>query len=100
MTSKLSYSKYIKEDIQRRGWLAALSWVLLLFGGTFNTVLALENRFSSGDAIANYEQLRIDFPGMLNGANAIQVTLFIFLLAILCAATGYSYLHSAEKIDF
>lgn len=100
MTSKLSYSKFIKEDIQRRGWLAALSWVLLLFGGTFNTVLALENSFSSGDAITNYEQLRNDFPGMLNGANAMQLTLFIFLLAILCAATGYSYLHSAEKIDF
>lgn len=100
MTLKLSYSKFIKEDIQRRGWLAALSWVLLLFGGTFNTMLALENSFSSGDAMANYEQLRNDFPGMLNGANAMQLILFIFLLAILCAATGYSYLHSAEKIDF
>ena len=62
MTSNLSYSKYIKEDIQRRGWLAALSWVLLLFGGTFNTVLTLENSLSSGNAVANYEQLRIDFP--------------------------------------
>ena len=47
MTSKISYSKFIKEDIRRRGWLLVLSAVLLLLCVTVSTLLMLEASLSN-----------------------------------------------------
>ena len=47
MTSKILYSKFIKEDIRRRGWLLVLSAVLLFLCVTVTTLLMLEASFSN-----------------------------------------------------
>lgn len=99
MTSKISFSKLLKEDIRHRGWLAALSCILLLSGQTVYTLLSLENQLS-GYSSQNYTMIQSIFPGMLNGSHTWLLAGLLFLLAVLCAATGFSYLHTPEKVDF
>lgn len=106
MTSKISYSKFIKEDIRHRGWLAALSCVFLLLSVTVSTMLLLETSLSSELSFDNpnrAEQLMVirnTFPAMLNGSYNMFPLLLILLLGVLAAVTGFSYLHSKEKTDF
>lgn len=102
MTSKISYSKFIKEDIRSRGWLAALSCVLLLLCNTVSTMLLLEASLSAdtADRAAQLQEIRNVFPSMLNGSFNGLLTAVIILMGVLSAVTGFSYLHSKEKIDF
>ena len=69
MTSKISYSKFIKEDIRHRGWLGVLSAVLLLLCVTVSTILFVEASFSNNTQAGPDEQfdlLRNVFPALLN----------------------------------
>lgn len=103
MTSRISYSKFIKQDIRRRGWLAALSCVLLLLCVTVSTMLLLEASLASYTTVSSEELtfLRESFPAMLNGSSYNTFPLaVIILLGVLAAVTGFSYLHSKEKTDF
>lgn len=98
MTSKISFNKLLKENIRHRGWLAVLSCILLFLSGPVYAMLMLESLLKSNDS-SNVTQAQQLFPGMLNGGTFL-LGILIFLLAVLCAVTGFSYLHSAEKIDF
>ncbi len=102
MTSKISFSKFIRADIRHRAWLAALFWILLLLGQTIYTMLMLERALSAdfSELAQKYqmEGIRECFPGFLN--SSVGLAAILFLMAILCAVTGFSYLHSAERTDF
>ena len=103
MTSKISYSKFIKEDIRHRGWLAVLSAVLLLLCVTVSTILFVEASFSNNTQAGPDEQfdlLRNVFPALLNGSYNLFLTVLLLLLGALCAVTGFAYLHSRERTDF
>lgn len=103
MTSKISYSKFIKEDIRHRGWLAVLSAVLLLLCVTVSAMLLLETSLTNITDTGLDEQLRIfrnTFPALLNGSYSLPLTALLLLLGVLCAVTGFSYLHSRERTDF
>ena len=96
MTSKISYSKFIKEDIRRRGWLLVLSAVLLLLCVTVSTLLMLEASLSnvSQDELAEqWNIFRAIFPGLLNGSYNLLLFAALLLLGGLCAVTG-------EQTDF
>lgn len=100
MTSKISFNKFLKENIRQRSWLVALSCILLLLSGTVYTVMSLDSNIRSCIAAGgSLYDLAQDFPIYLNGSNRLLFAV-IFILAILCAVSGYSYLHSAEKTDF
>lgn len=103
MTSKISYSKFIKEDIRRRSWLAVLSAVLLLLCVTVSTLLMLESSFSNvsqAGLVDQFNAFRNMFPALLNGGYNLLLVVLLLLLGGLCAATGFSYLHSREQTDF
>ena len=103
MTSKISYSKFIKEDIRHRGWLAVLSAVLLLLCVTVSAMLLLETSLTNITDTGLEEQLRIfrnTFPALLNGSYSLPLAALLLLLGVLCAVTGFSYLHSRERTDF
>lgn len=102
MTSKISYSKLIKQDIRHRGWLAALSWVLMLLCITVTTMLLLEASIApdAPDWTEQLKEIRNTFPAMLNGSFDMFPLVAIILLGVLAAVTGFSYLHSKEKTDF
>lgn len=99
MTSKISYIKFIRSDIRRRGWLAALTCIVLVFMMPVFATIQLD---SAQIGQGNYENLWIVdvFPGMLNGANFWPLMGVIPVLAVLIALTGFSYIHSREKLDF
>ncbi len=103
MTSKISYSKFIKEDIRHRGWLAVLSAVLLLLCVTVSAMLLLETSLTNMTDTGPEEQLRIfrnTFPALLNGSYSLPLAALLLLLGVLCAVTSFSYLHSRERTDF
>lgn len=115
MTSKISYIKLIRVDIRHRGWLAALTCIGLFLGMPVFTMLYIDSWFSSstaasvaegGNAAADQsrayiiEQIREIFPGLLNGQILSYLAAAIAMLAVLCALTGFAYIHSKEKLDF
>ena len=99
MTSKTSLSKHIISNIRQRSWLAALSivgqflclplYVLMMIG---------EEKINSYESIT--EWLNLYFPKMFGSVYNIFLVLFVSLLAVICAVTGFSYIHSKVKEDF
>lgn len=103
MTSKISYFKFIKADIRQRGWLAALSAVLFFLLMPVYTLLTLDGMkataASNGGNSSFLDMASNAFPRMFNGTS-LPLAITIALLGLVCAATGFSYLHSKEKQDF
>lgn len=104
MTSKISYFKFIESDIRHRGWLAALNAVLLFLILPVYTLLSFDNLKTQGRYKAGSEEFSnwagSTFPGFFNGYTNRYFAGLIIILAILCAVTGFSYLHSRDKQDF
>ena len=101
MTSKILYFKFIESDIRHRGWLAALTAVLsflLMPVYALITLDTMKQQSSGGDQ--SLEWISNVLPQMLSGAGRRPLTVFILVIAVICAVTGFSYLHSREKQDF
>ncbi|MBU3875995.1 hypothetical protein HGO97_009225 [Faecalicatena sp. AGMB00832] len=106
MTSKISYFKFIESDIKHRGWLAALTAAALFFLMPISLLLKIDG-FRQQAVLASAsgtqfleEQIIHYTPGALNGIRFPILSLMIVILALLCAVTGFTYLHSREKQDF
>ena len=95
MTSKISsYIKLIRADIRHRGWLAALSCILLFLLMPVYTMLYLSTYTDRTSNLIHY------FPGLLNGGTLRYLAAALAVLAVLSSLTGFSYIHSKEKTDF
>lgn len=114
MTSKISYIKLIRADIRHRGWLAALVCIGLFLGMPVFTMLYIDSLLGDSVAVAAegvnaasaqsreyiIEQIRDIFQGLLNGHILNYLAAAIAVFAVLCALTGFGYIHSKEKLDF
>lgn len=108
MTSKISYFKFIRENIRRRSWLAAVSAILIFSVQTLWTSIRIESlladpNYSSLDSVKNFSIANWTdtvFPGFLNGSAYQPFAILIILLALCCAVSGFSYLHKTEETDF
>ena len=105
MTSKISYIKFIREDIRHRSWLAVFSALVLFLAMPVYSAIYIDGMKGAQTVPGNTsafitQNIRAIFPGLINGQNAMIVCYIIFLLAVLCAATGYGHIHSREKLDF
>lgn len=95
MTSKITfYIKLIRSDIRHRGWLAALSGIVLFLLMPVYTMLYLSSYTNRTSDLIHF------FPGLLNGNTHTYLAAAIAVLAVLSALTGFSYIHSREKTDF
>ncbi len=95
MTSKtISYIKLIRADIRHRGWLLALTGIVLFLSMPVYTMLFLSTYTEPVSDLISY------FPGLLNGNSLRSFSAVIAVLAILTALTGFSYIHSRERLDF
>ncbi len=95
MISKISfYIRMIRKDIRHRGWLAALSCIVLFLMMPVYTMLYLSTYTGNSSELVQY------LPRLLNGAGRQYLALVIALLSVLAALTGFSYIHSREKLDF
>ena len=99
MTSKISYSKHIKENIKQRSYMAALSIVGLLILLPLFTFMTIDYRkeFIIED-LSNW--VKYSFPGIFNGSYNFGLAVFIVIFGILAGVTGFNYLHSKIKQDF
>lgn len=104
MTSKISYFKFIEADIKHRGWLVALTAILMFLFLPVYSLISIDNMKATIINPTNNNQvlewIHNSFPGMLNGSSHRFIIIFIGMLAILCAVTGFAYLHSRDKQDF
>lgn len=101
MTSNISFSKLVIENILRRGWLFALSFLMLFVGEVIPTAIHLEEQLSYADETGTtLAILQAEFPNIVSGNSVSFLVILIPLLGILIGATGLSFLHSTEKTDF
>lgn len=104
MASKISFYKLMEANIRQRGWLAALNAVaLFLFMPVYALFTIEKNKVkfvNSPDAPYDLSWISDTFPGMFNGSSTRLLALCIAILAILCAVTGFAYLHSRDQQDF
>ncbi len=100
MTSKISFFKLMKEDIRNRSWLLALTALALFIVQPVALMISLGNQMS--DLKSHYitmEQVMEYYRGQVGFGNFAGVFVLMFL-ALVCAFTGYQYLHSRVKLDF
>ena len=100
MTLKISCIKLIREDIRHRGWFAALTCILLVFMMPVCALLYISSFADGASPYYAYDDLARLFPGLLNGHTGQALMVVIVVLAVLAALTGFSYIHSKEKLDF
>mgnify|MGYP001623827673 FL=1 len=103
MTSKISYIKLIREDIRHRGWLAALTGIVLFLGMPVHAMLCIDSYLGGNDPNRRAywtEYIQDMMPTMVNGYDITFVAYAIILLGALGALTGYSFIHSRERSDF
>lgn len=89
MISKISYIKLIREDIRHRGWLAALSGVLLFLSMPVYTLIYLDSYSEDPEVLKEFADT---FSGFINGYNS---AFLIILIGILAFAVGISGFHSS-----
>ena len=100
MTSKISYIKLIRADLRHRGWLAALVSIGLFLEMPVFTMLYIDSLQMQNREYIVIEELRAAFPGLLNGQSVNHLAAVIAVIAVLCALTGFGYIHSKDKTDF
>lgn len=100
MTSKISYIKLIRADLRHRGWLAALVSIGLFLEMPVFIMLYIDSLQMQNREYIVIEELRAAFPGLLNGQSVNHLAAVIAVIAVLCALTGFGYIHSKDKTDF
>lgn len=101
MTSKISFAKLLREDMKRRSWLLALCTVAFFLLGPVICLMNLESQFrrvrlDMGQyTLKDVKEWFLGFVGFNNGLLMAAVC----ICAVLCAVTGYQYLHSRTKVD-
>lgn len=97
MTSKSLFFNLIKEDAKRRLWALALGFLAFFFLLPVRVAMF----FTPYDVLEgkNYTWLvsRLkDWIGFRNGGAAV----FFIVLSLILGVTGFSYLHSRQRVDF
>lgn len=100
MTSKISFSKLVKEDLKNRSWLFAMAALALFIAQPVALMMRLgsvmeevKNHYRTMDQALEFYRRQVGFG---NG-----LTLAVLMgIAVVCAFTGFQYLHSKMKLDF
>lgn len=101
MTSKISCSKLIKEDIKKRMWLLLLSIIVFIIIIPVLSIIKIEGIIPGG--VSNsYNALREAREGFLAevGFSNIYVSIAIIFGGVLSGVSSFSYLHSKKEVDF
>lgn len=101
MTSKNLFFKLQKEDLKRRIWTIALSVIVFFLALPIVCAMYLSNSDvnSASDYITNRKRLFEELLHLM-GASYEGIILITITGAIICALSGFFYLHSKKKVDF
>lgn len=108
MTLKNLFFKLIREDAKRRLWVLALSVIMFFFTFPVNISLMISRYTYRGmdnfdDVLKGTEYVnKAIVNGFLSWTSAGNGAMVFLMctLAVLCATSGFSYLHSRKKTDF
>lgn len=100
MMSGILFIRLIREDIRHRGWFAALSAIALFLLMPVYSMLYLDGQgmFQNGADVDKY--IQESFSGLINGNTFAPLCTAIFVLAMLAAMSGFTFIHSREQLDF
>ena len=96
MISKISYIKLIREDIRHRGWLAALSGVLLFLSMPVYTLIYLDSYSEDPEVLKEFADT---FSGFINGYNSAFLIILIGILAFAVGISGFQFMHKKDIDD-
>ncbi len=110
MTSRSLFFKMMRENTKQRLWTIAVIFLLFFFLFPIRTALSVNSWLSpedlsmyakaEGDAlILAREQLAEQFISFCSVENG-GIVFLMMALSILCALSGFSWLHSKKKVDF
>ena len=101
MTSKISFSKLIKEDIKKRAWLLLLSITIFIIIIPVLTAIKIEGALPGGVSSSSetWREVQTWFLSEMGFSN-IYMWSAIILGGVLSGITSFSYLHSKNQIDF
>lgn len=94
MISKISYIKLIREDIRHRGWLAALSGVLLFLSMPVYTLIYLDSYSEDPEVLKEFADT---FSRFINGYNSAFLIILIGILAFAVGISGFQFMHKKRK---
>jgi ABC-2 type transport system permease protein len=97
MTSKRLFFKLIKQDLNKRIWCPIIVFILFFLTQEVQLMVMIQNiteyPLSYGiDAVSYFNK------AFLGASNTFDLFMIIFV-AMLCAVSGFSYLHSKTQID-
>ncbi len=110
MTSRSLFFKMMRENTKQRLWTIAVIFLLFFFLFPIKTALSV-NSWLSPEMLSMYAeaetealsiaqaQLAEDFISFCSLKNGGMVFLMM-VLSVLCALSGFSWLHSKKKVDF
>lgn len=101
MTSKISFSKMVRDEMHKLSWMTAVQ--LLVFGmlipfRVLMVMASVSTNLKYGVVYTQQEKMNIFCRNV--GLNRFENTVFIVAAGILCAYCAFSYLHSPAKLDF
>lgn len=97
MTSRSLFFNLMKEDAKRRLWTIALTFVAFFFSFPVWTALRFNN-FDMGDKSDQLYMIS-ELKNLFSFQNGWIAVLFM-ILSLIMGVTGFSYLHSRQKVDF
>lgn len=108
MTSRVSFSNLIREDIRRRTWsivLASIVFLLagpvmeLLMLGDMGAIQALKVAAGAGVATAVHYREAYDYIVQIFKNTGMMYSIVTIVGALICAFQGFGYLYSRSKVD-
>ena len=100
MTSKNLCFNLMKEDLKRRVWTVALLMLAFFFGIVIPVIYAGGQPLDSfRDYTEWLNSVRENVWQLVGGENPF-VVMTVMVAAIVCGVSGFSYLHTAKKVDF
>ena len=101
MTSKISFSKLMKEDFKRRSWLFAIISLILFVTQPVALLIQIDGLMASvSEGSASFRDVQNFYQNFMGSGGQAVLLVLIMIFAIICAMSGYSYLHSKVKLDF
>lgn len=96
MTSKISFSKLVRNEMRQMTWLTAIWGLLFGLLIPFRVLMVMAVRYANSDA-GRY-LIAENFYAQV-GLGQLANVVFILIAGATCALCAFSYLHSAVKLD-
>ena len=100
MTSKISFTKMVMQNVKERGAWLLVTFLVLLMTLPVQIMMRLDNVAALGLKPKEMEKQAADVFLNTTGFDNVFLMLFVVIAAFCLGMTGYHYLYSREKTDF